>query len=374
MEATMGRPSYGVLVTDDSAANRKYLEYVLEEDGYRLLLAESGEQCLEIARVEKPALILLDVVMGGIDGFETLRRLKLEPETVRTPVIMLTSLDDQESKLKAFELGAVDYIVKSASPAEVKARVRVHMRLRLATEELIASNTESLSKLGAMQKSFLIQPGEIPDATFSVYYKSLQEAGGDFYDVVPVSDGVYFYFLADVSGHDIATSYITPAVKVLLKQFATPAFAVEETVSYMNGILSQTVCSEYYLTAFALRINRRAMKAVLLVAGHPPAVFIPKEGPCRFVGGKGPLIGMIENATYRSETMDVQPGDRFLLYTDGLVEGGDPPVAWTASYQTLLPVVERLKDRDLGDLPNAVAEAMGAAGINDDVALLAVEV
>ena len=370
----MEKRSYGVLVTDDSAANRKYLEYVLEEEGYRVIMADSGERCLAVSMAERPILILLDVVMGGIDGFETLRRLKLQPETARTPVIMLTSLDDQESKLKAFELGAVDYIVKSSSPAEVKARVRVHIRLGLATEELIESHTERLNKLGAVQKSFLIQPGEMPEAKFSVYYKSLQEAGGDFYDVVPVADGVHFYFLADVAGHDIATSYITPAVKVLLKQFATPAFAVEETVSYMNGILAQTVCSEYYLTAYALRLNRRAMKAVYLVAGHPPAVYIPKEGDCRFLGGKGPLIGMIEGASYHSETMDVSPGDRFLLYTDGLVEGGDPPSAWTASFQNLLPVVETLRGSSLSELPWAVSEAMGAASIHDDVAILVIEV
>lgn len=366
---------YSVLVVDDSSVNRSYLHYILDEDGYRVLEARSGEDCLESLHKEKPLLILLDVVMGGIDGFETLRRMKEDHSTANIPVIMLTSLEDQDSKLRAFELGAVDYIVKSANPAEVKARVRVHIRLSIANSELIRSRAESVSKISAAQRSLLANPVDVPGASFSAYYRSLHEAGGDFYDVVCVAEDVHFYLIADVAGHDVGTSYITPAVKVLLKQFATPAYPVEETISCMNGVLAQTVCQETYLTAFALRINRRSLKAVFLAAGHPPALYVPVNGPLRLLSNKNPMVGMIEGAAYRSESIDVARGDRFVLFTDGLVEVGAEPVAWVSGINALIPAVEGLRWLPLDQLPEAIVQAMRAGeNADDDVAVLVVEV
>lgn len=371
--------AYTVLVVDDSSVNRSYLHYILDEEGYRVAEASSGEDCLKIVPQERPLLILMDVVMGGIDGFETLRLLKDSPATANIPVIMLTSLEDQVSKLKAFELGAVDYIVKSANPAEVKARVRVHIRLNLASMELIKSRADSVSKISAAQRALLAKPVDVPGASFATYYKSLHEAGGDFFDVVSVAEDVHFYLIADVAGHDIGTSYITPAVKVLLKQFATPAYPVEETLSYMNGILGQTVCQDTYLTAFALRINRRSLKAVYLSAGHPPALYIPKDGPCRLLESTNPPVGMIEGVVYHSESMDVTRGDRFVLFTDGLVETNAPdgsgPVPWVTGVRSLPPAVDGLRALSLSELPEAIVQAMGSEGsADDDVAVLVVEV
>ena len=197
----MADSSYTLLIVDDSSANRAYLAHILEEDGYRIVQAKSGEECLELAEKENPALILLDVVMGGIDGFETLRRLKASGIASRASVIMLTSLDDQLSKLRAFEIGAVDYIVKSANEAEVRARVRVHVRLRIANDELMAAQAESIKQISEAQRSLLVRPSDIPAARFSAYYRSYHEAGGDFYDVVPVAADVFFYIIADVAGH-----------------------------------------------------------------------------------------------------------------------------------------------------------------------------
>jgi sigma-B regulation protein RsbU (phosphoserine phosphatase) len=370
----MPNPSYTLLIVDDSAANRAYLCHILEEDGYRVVQAVDGKGCIATALTERPILILLDVVMPGIDGFETLRRLKEESATSGSSVIMLTSLDDQVSKLRAFDFGAVDYIVKSANEAEVRARVRVHVRLAIAREELIAARAESIRQISDAQRSLLVAPSDMPEALFSVYYHSIHEAGGDFYDVVPVAEGVYFFLMADVAGHDVGTSYVTPAVKVLLRQFATPAYSVDETIGYMHGVLCKTVLEDNYLTAFALRINRRASKAVFLSAGHPPALFLPKKGRARLVSCENPFIGMMEGMSYRSESFDVEAGDRFVLYTDGLVELGPQKKAWVDSCEGLLPVVEGLRDLPLEALPAALVRALGAENSEDDVAVLAIEV
>jgi len=370
----MANTTYPVLIVDDSSANREYLAHILEEDGYSTLLAMNGQDGITVAVQERPLLILLDVIMPGIDGFETLRRLKENPATKRISVIMLTSIDDQESKLKAFDYGAVDYIIKSANEAEVRARARAHIRLAIANQELVAARAESIRQISDAQHSLLVKAQDFPEARFSVYYRSLHEAGGDFYDVLPVSDGVFFYLIADVAGHDVRTSYVTPAVKVLLKQCATPAYSVPETMAFLNEVLAETVLEENYLTAFALRINRRVGKAVYLAAGHPPALFIPKDGPIRFADSENPFIGMFKGSSYEANSMDVREGDRFVLYTDGLVEFGPEKKTWPELYGRLSEIGEQLRGIPLAELPEAFVHVMGSDEPEDDTTILAVEV
>jgi two-component system sensor histidine kinase/response regulator len=135
-----GKDRRTILVVDDTPANIATLDGILRE-GYRVKAATSGETALTIARGDPPPdLILLDVVMPGMDGFEMCRRLKQDPATARIPVIFVTSKDDVSDESTGFSVGAVDYIVKPVNPHLVQARVKVHMDLQRAHEELESQN------------------------------------------------------------------------------------------------------------------------------------------------------------------------------------------------------------------------------------------
>jgi len=370
---------YSVLIVDDSTVNRSYLHYILDEEGYEVWEAPSGEACLALVQQQRPMLILLDVIMGGIDGFETLRRLKTDPALAWTPVIMLTSMDDQQSKIKAFELGAVDYIVKSANPAEIKARIRVHIRLSMANRDLLQSKIESLGQIKAAQQALLLQPEDLPDAHFAVYYQSLHEAGGDFYEVEQLAEDIYFYMIIDVAGHDVKTSFITPAVKVLIKQFSNPTYTMEEAFGYLGDILSQTVCEDTYLTAAALKINRRSLKATYLTAGHPPILYLSSRGNIQRLQTKNPPVAMLEGVQYHVETLDIALGDRFILCTDGLLEFKDKRTGKIKNWVDSLPILENfageLKDTELSTLPKELVHKFALLGqSDDDKAVLVTEV
>jgi two-component system NtrC family sensor kinase len=125
-----------ILVVDDNPTNARVLFDVLEAVGFRLFLAQSGESALEKLQVITPDLILLDVMMPGISGFETCRRIKASPATRDIPVIFMTALTDITDKVKGFSLGAVDYITKPIQQEEVLARVNVHLRLQKLNREL----------------------------------------------------------------------------------------------------------------------------------------------------------------------------------------------------------------------------------------------
>ena len=144
MSMTSNRPL--ILAVDDEASNLQLLRQILQ-DHYRLLFAKDGARALELANKEKPDLVLLDVMMPGMSGYEVCAALKANPLTAPIPVIFVTALSDTADELEGFEAGAVDYITKPVSPPVVRARVRTHLSL-VRMEELKASRLAIVQRLG----------------------------------------------------------------------------------------------------------------------------------------------------------------------------------------------------------------------------------
>jgi putative two-component system response regulator len=143
---TMPLPLPLILVVDDEPGNLQLLRHILQ-DHYRLLFTKDGARALELARQERPKLILLDVMMPGMSGYEVCAALKKDPVTAAIPVIFVTALSDIEDEIEGFSVGAVDYITKPVSPAIVRARVRTHLSL-VRTEELRESRLQIVQRLG----------------------------------------------------------------------------------------------------------------------------------------------------------------------------------------------------------------------------------
>jgi signal transduction histidine kinase len=143
-------PPSTILIADDNKTNLNVLFEYLSEQGYRVLVAEDGAGAIEQAQYGKPDLILLDVLMPGIDGFETCQQIKANPETANIPVIFMTAISDTPYILRGFSVGAVDYIVKPLQREEVNARVRNHIsirRLQRALEAEIAVRQKAEEEL-----------------------------------------------------------------------------------------------------------------------------------------------------------------------------------------------------------------------------------
>ena len=131
-----------VLMVDDNATNLQLLYQTLDGRGYKLLVAKSGEQALNIAARAQPALVLLDIMMPGMDGYEVCERLKRDPVTEKIAVIFLSALDDTSDKVHGFHLGAVDYIAKPFQVEEVIARVDTHLKIHRLEQDLERRNRQ----------------------------------------------------------------------------------------------------------------------------------------------------------------------------------------------------------------------------------------
>ncbi|TGN00300.1 response regulator [Leptospira dzoumogneensis] len=164
-----------ILVVDDEAANLQVLKQILQED-YRLFFAKDGIKAIELAISEKPNLILLDVMMPGMTGHETCKKLRNESSTSRIPVIFVTAMAEEEDEADGFEAGAVDYITKPVSPAIVKARVKTHLSL-VRNEELRETRLQIIQRLGLAAEYKDNETG-LHVIRMSHYSKTLTEALG----------------------------------------------------------------------------------------------------------------------------------------------------------------------------------------------------
>jgi DNA-binding response OmpR family regulator len=146
-------PTGTLLVVEDNLQNLKVLLGLLKNSGFRIIVAQSGEEALARISPLVPDLILLDVMMPGMDGFETCRRLKANETTREIPVIFMTALGDVESKLKGFEMGGVDYVTKPIEYQEVIARLNAHLTIRRLQQDLVEKNAELQAKNEELQQA-----------------------------------------------------------------------------------------------------------------------------------------------------------------------------------------------------------------------------
>jgi sigma-B regulation protein RsbU (phosphoserine phosphatase) len=372
-----------ILIVDDTPINIGVISGALK-DSFATKVATSGEKALAIASgKEKPDLILLDILMPEMDGYEVCRRLKADPDTRDIPVIFLTSQTEAEDETKGFEVGAVDYIHKPFSAAVVKARVRTHLMLREAhaviAQQLVEINTE-LEMARQIQLSIL--PRSTPKITgmdIVARYIPMTSVAGDFYDFIVVDERHVGILIADVSGHGLPAALIASMLQVAL---TAQARHVSEPGKVLAG-LNQALCGKFqhnFVTAAYVYVDLEKNIMNYGGAGHPPLLLWRKStGSSSQLIENGLVMGQFEEATYDSLQIPIEPGDRFFLYTDGILETCNPAQEefGTDRFMQFMDTNNKLPagpfaDALLLELARWLEQPPGE-GHKDDISLLAVD-
>ena len=376
MELATAQKQAKILVVDDDPVNVAMLEAVLTGAGYDLLSAQGGAGAIELANNEHPDLILLDVQMPGIDGFQTYETLQAEEATAHIPIIFVSAADDVESKVRALDMGAVDYITKPFDKDEVVARARCCLKRRASARNEVDELNQKIQQVREAQQRLLVSPQDIPDAKFGVNFQPVNEAGGDFYDVLAVSEDIFGYFVADVSGHDLASSFGTSAVKVLLGQYISPSYTPIETMTHLNAAMSAAMGPGMHLTACYAMLNRRNNQLQVVSAGHPPVIYLPAGGRPLTFETHGDVLGAFENVTFKPAGRQVATGDRFFIYSDGLIEStGQSLKSRTEAIRRLSEACYSSRNLPITESVQKICrDILGSETAKDDVVLLGVEV
>ena len=314
-----------ILLVDDQPANLQVLMHTLERFGCKLLVAKNGEAALAIARKVHPDLILLDIMMPGIDGFEVCRRLKADQNTQNIPVIFLSALDETEDKVHGLQLGAVDYIAKPFQPEEVIARVNTHLTIHQLTKEVQLQKDElehELKIVAQLQRNLLPQSlPQIDGLKLAVHYETSRYTGGDYYDVVELPNGLLAILVADAEGHSAPATVMMAITCTLFRSCSSCLEKPDQILSYINDNLCKVNLESFVTAIYAVYdIQRKKMK--IARAGHPfPIRCRSTEKTAEEIQCEGvPLMGFQPYAEVPVTEVVLEPGDRLLFYTDGITD------------------------------------------------------
>jgi phosphoserine phosphatase RsbU/P len=317
-----------ILIVDDTPLNIGVISGALK-DSYKTKVATNGEKALALASAEeKPDLILLDIMMPGMDGYEVCSRLKADPTTSEIPVIFLTGQTSAEDETRGFEVGAVDYVHKPFSPAVVKARVRSHILLREAraqlASQLLALNNE-LEMARQIQLSILPHSiPTLPGLEIAARFFPMTSVAGDFYDFIQIDDKHIGILIADVSGHGLPSALIASMLQVALTGQVGHASEPAKVLAGLNRALCGKFTDNFVTAAYVyLDLEKNFMRYA--GAGHPPVLqWRISTGKTAKVLENGLVLGMFEEAIYEALEFPLELGDRYVLYTDGVPEAANP--------------------------------------------------
>jgi sigma-B regulation protein RsbU (phosphoserine phosphatase) len=314
-----------LLLVDDNPTNLQVLYQTLETTGCKLLVAKNGEIALSIAQKASPNLILLDIMMPGIDGFEVCRRLKAAPETAGIPVIFLSALTDTKDKVQGLQLGAVDYVSKPFQPDEVIARVNTHLtihRLKREVEQKKDALEAELEAASDVQRRLL--PKSLPEIgglKLAVHYETSLYAGGDYYDIAKIPDNKWGFLVADAEGHSAPAAVMMAMTCALFRSYPEPPAEPGELLYFLNQHMCK-VAEPSFVTALYIVYDANHHTLKIARAGHPPPMIYRSsekkaiEYPC---SGVFPL-GIDPYEQVPVTEAELQPGDHILMYTDGITE------------------------------------------------------
>lgn len=365
-----------ILVVDDSKLDRILIGSILSREGYTVIYAENGIEAFKMASKQMPDLILLDVIMPQMDGYEAIKLLKKDPNLVDIPVIFLSGADRVEDKVKGLTLGGLDYITKPVDPAELLARIKVHIKIKEALERLQTLQKEQLKSLETAQQMILVKPEDLPNAKFQVYYSPLHGAGGDFYEVLEIGSNVYGFFLGDITGHDIKAAFVTSALKAILRQNFTVFNSLTEVFKSIQHVLCPLLPEEMFLSAVGLKVNQNTYQVDYITAGHPPAVVIGKDGNIELLKTDSDLICAFHVSALEEKRITLSKGDRILLYSDGLIEHkSTKKVSMNKSIDKLIESARLIKDFPLKPFVNELVNNVLQDNENqqDDITVLVIE-
>jgi phosphoserine phosphatase RsbU/P len=378
-----------LLVVDDNEDNRYTLTMRLEIEGYsNIAIAEDGEQALALLRSQDFDLVLLDVMMPKVDGYQVLQQLKANGRLHNIPVIMISALNEIDSVVRCIELGAVDYLSKPFNPVLLKARVAASLekkRLRDQVRAHLARMEEELESARQLQLSMV--PTVFPQLAqmrieISAMMEPAREVGGDLYDFYKTDDGVLCFFIGDVSGKGVAAALFMARAKNLIRLVTrllrgangsapTPA----DIVTTVNQELCQDNPSMMFVTLFFGMLDPQTGALRFTNAGHNPPYRLNGRDVTPIAGSKGRPLGTRENSAYETGHLTLALGDAIYLYTDGITEAANTKDD-LFSEERLEAVLRENAGHRPDDMIKAVADAArsfaNGAPQSDDITALAI--
>jgi sigma-B regulation protein RsbU (phosphoserine phosphatase) len=325
-----------LLIVDDNEDNLYTLTRRLRRDGYEQLeTAANGEQALALLKTKTFDLVLLDVMMPGLNGYDVLEQVRADTRLRHIPVIMISALDEMDSVIRCIQLGAEDYLSKPFNPTLLHARVGASLEKKRLRDEIDRALSQIEAELqAARQVQMSMVPTEFrvptPDRPVEVYatLKPARRVGGDLYDFFWDDDRRMYFVVADVSDKGTPAALFMARTKTMLRMVATLYRAPDgspmqphQIIEKINDGLSLENEQSMFVTVFLGILDPSSATVSYCNAGHNRPYMLRTTGNVLEVAGvRGTALGIRPGITYQTESLGLEPGDGLFLYTDGITE------------------------------------------------------
>ncbi len=344
-----------ILLVDDSPANLLALEAVLDDLGQNLVKANSGADALRYLMDHEVAIILMDVQMPGMDGFETAELIRRRERSRYTPIVYLTAYEQADTQVfKGYAAGAVDFLTKPFIPAVLRSKVSVFVELFQKTEQVRLQSemlreierTEHEREMAAAQERFeqerlrdevrmarhiqqkLFPAAPLPSADFEISGASRPagETGGDYFDYISMQDGGLAVVIGDVCGHGLGPAMLMAELRAYLRALLLTRADVGQIVGLLNEALAADAPEGHFVTLLLARLESTTRSVVYSSAGHVPGFILSAAGEVKSVlEATGIPLAILPDGDFPAVTVPpLEPGDLLLLVTDGIVEAHGP--------------------------------------------------
>lgn len=341
-----------VLVVDDSRAQRHMVSMQLRRWGYRVTECETAVAALDLCRSGDVDIIISDWMMPGMTGLEFCKEFRGLDRESYGYFVLLTSKSEKNEIADGLEAGADDFLTKPVASNELRARLRAGERMLAMQAELLAKNKVIVSTLVELQKLYdsldrdLIEARKLQQtlirdrerdygwARVSLILRNSGRVGGDLVGSFRVDDDRVVVYSIDVSGHGVASAMMTARLAGFLTGSSPEQNLAFQTgpdgdhillppaavVDRFNRLMLEEIQAEQYFTmAFAI-MDRRTGRLDLVQAGHPHPLLVRADGEVKRLGHGGLPIGLVADAAFDQVSVQVAPGDRLVLFSDGFTE------------------------------------------------------
>ncbi|MFL6797995.1 MAG: PP2C family protein-serine/threonine phosphatase [Xanthobacteraceae bacterium] len=376
-----------ILVVDDNDDNRYTLTLYLDLEGYAYVdVAHDGEEAIARLQSESFDLMLLDVMMPKVDGYQVLAWLKDQPQLRDLPVIMISALNEVNSVIRCIELGAVDYLLKPFNPVMLKARLGATLEKKKLRDEInqhLARLEEELDAARKLQMSMVPQSFPAATAAFPIdIHASMEparEVGGDLYDFFITDDGMLWFLVGDVSGKGMPAALFMARAKSLIRittelmRLHAAAAKPADVIARVNRELCQDNHDLMFVTLFFGMLAPHTGAVEYCNAGHNPPYRIKAGALEAITGGKGIILGVRSDAVYSTGELSLAPGEGIYVYTDGVTEANNASGELFSEERlesVLIGVAGEPSREVVKSVSDAVRAFVGNALPSDDITML----
>ena len=322
-----------ILLVDDQIMNRQLAMHFLRYAGYKNIHeAVSGAEVIEKAPELLPDLILLDIVMPDLDGFEVCRLLKTNPRTSHIPVIFVSTLTDLSSRTRGYEMGAVDYINKPIERNEMLARTEVHIKngmLMRRLHEYTERVGNELEQARQFQLDLLPDDNAIDKISeqfgleIHTLFQATQELAGDYWTIYKIDNNRVGVLMADFTGHGVVSALNTVRLHAAMLEVEKSYDAPDILMRDLNDRLHKALQIGHFATCVAGVYEASSRQFTYCSAGAPDILHVcEKSSTMQFLDCSGLPLGLVksEDRDFKLNVLTLDPGDTLVLYSDAVIE------------------------------------------------------